>query len=357
MNDNNDAPDFIGALQGELGITAPPEENNPPEATPPATVTPPTGQEGAETPPPAASDNKPAATDPPAQTDGDKTTPPVAEKTDEEKAADAQAEADKSKNETAEETATRQANEAKQNDEDEAKKYATAEDVKQAIREVNQESTGRIEKVHTVREEIINKLHPEGIDRNIYDTDGKVIKTAQDIVDRGLINERTGEAFTYEEAASFMLEATREMNENINKLNDWAEDVAEKNISLVESNDRVMDQWGDILKAMPQLAKELADEYITTQLEFDKTGSYITKMSMSPEAYYGRVMAPYRKLGEALAAQQALQANQQAEQQNAEQRAEQAERSGLPPQRGQSEVKANTGNSMLDALVDELNKG
>lgn len=235
----------------------------------------------------------------------------------------------------------------------EAPKYLTKDDVVEAMREYEQQTQGRVDQVHEARQQIIDTLHPEGIDTNIYDTNGNVVKTAQDIVDRGLINERTGEPFTYEEAASFMLQAQQQMAKNVEELNNWAEDIAEKNISLIESNKRVMEQYSDLLQAMPNVAKQLADTYIKTHLEFDKTGNYITKMTMSPEDFYALTLAPYRQLGEALAQKAALESSQQKQ----EQQNEQAERMGLPPQRGQSAMKSNTGDAMLDALMDELNKG
>ena len=231
-------------------------------------------------------------------------------------------------------------------------KFATKQDVLDAMKEYNSETTGRIDKVATVSKEIIDSLHPEGIDRTLYDTNGAVIKTAQDIVDRGLVNERTGDTFTYEEAASFILEANRQMDQNIGELEKWAGDVAEKNINLLEGNERVMSQWKDVLEAMPNVAKDLAERYISTQLEFDKTNSYITRMSMTPEDFYNMTLTPYRQLGEALAAKEATAVAEQAQ----TQASEQDERNGIPGQRGQSNMPSNTGDAMVDALIDEINK-
>lgn len=336
QDNNNTPPDFQGALAEEFGLT--PEqmggEPTPPVATPP---TPPAD--------PVADPNTPPAPADPV----DPNAPPVPPAGSEEapKPADG-------KQETPEEEAQRKAEEAANA---EPPTPLTREDIQAAIRAERQQTEGRVDKVHTAREEIISVLHPTGIDKNIYDTDGKVIKTAQDIVDRGLINDRTGEAFTYDEAASFVLEANKKIADNVEELNSWAEQVAEQNISLLEGNERVISQWGDILQAMPQLADELAKEYITTQLEFDKTGSYIVRMGMTPENYYNRVLAPYKRLGETLSAQNAAKAEEDAKATAAAQQAEQDERNGIPPQRGTSDVKSNTGDPMLDALVDELNKG
>lgn len=236
--------------------------------------------------------------------------------------------------------------------EPEAPKYATKDDIKDALKEYNGEITGRVDRVSTVQKEIIENLHPEGIDRTIYDDAGVAIKTAQDIVDRRLVK-RDGEPFTYDEAASFVLEANRQMDANIQELNKWAEDVAEQNINLLEGNERVMSKWGETLAVMPKLREELAIEYLETQLEFDKTNSYITRMVQTPERYYDRVMTPWKQLGEALANKE-VQNAQEADQAQA---SEQDERNGIPGQRGQADMPSNTGDKMVDALLDEMNKG
>jgi hypothetical protein len=270
-------------------------------------------------------------------------TPEVEEKV-EETPVEEEAPAVEKTEEKAEETPT---------EEKEDPKFATKQDVLDAMKEYNSATTDRIDQVSTVSKEIIDSLHPEGIDRNIYDTNGNVIKTAQDIVDRGLTNERTGDTFTYEEAASFVLEANRQMDVNIKELNDWAGDVAEKNINLLEGNNRVMSKWGETLEVMPKLRAELAKEYMDTQIEFDKTNSYITRMVQTPEQFYDRIMTPWQQLGNALAVKEMQAQETQTQTDNSQQN----DRMGLPPQRGQSDMPSNTGDRMVDALIDEMNKG
>lgn len=236
-------------------------------------------------------------------------------------------------------------------EEEEEAKPVTKGDILAAIREDREESATRIDRVHEVSQKVIEQLHPEGIDTNIYDSNGNVIKTAQDIVDKGLINRDTGEPFTYEQAASWMLQAQQQMAKNVEELNHYAEDIAEKNVSLFESNARVMRDHGDLLKAMPNLAQELAQKYVDTQVEWDKTGNYITKMNMSPETFYKLTLAPYRQYADAIAEKQALESQLKSK----EETAEQEERMGIP-QRGSSKAKSATGDAMLDALIDELDK-
>jgi hypothetical protein len=217
-----------------------------------------------------------------------------------------------------------------------------------AMREYNQQTTERVDTVNTARDEIIKVMHPEGIDKNIYDTSGNVIKTAQDIVDRELLNPKTNEPFTYEQAASWLMDSQRQMNENVEELNSYAENIAETNISLSEGNRQVMSQWGDVLNSMPNVAEQLAETYIKT-IEFDKTGSYVVKAPVDPVTFYDMALAPYLELATTMSELQTMKDN--AAQQEAV--AERDERIGLP-QRGTSKVKSNTGDPMLDALMDEL---
>lgn len=315
MGDDNQPNEFADALAAELnGDEAPPVPA--PEA--------PTPQGGAE-----EEDQPPA---PKAEPEGQ--VPPVEEQKPEgEKAPEG-------------EPANAQAEEQQQ------PAFATKDDIKSALTEYDQERSQRIETVRRVREEIIEKLYPEGIDKNIYDTNGNVIKTAQDIVDRELLNPRTGEPFTYEEAASWMLNAQQQMNKNIEELYKYAEDIGELNVSLIESNRRVMELHGETLKNLPEgIAEKLAAAYVKT-LEFDKTGSYVVKAKIDPVEFYDLALAPYNELRETLAENQRLAEEQK--QKDAE--AERDERAGLPPQRGVNKSKSNTGDPMLDALLDEIEK-
>lgn len=238
---------------------------------------------------------------------------------------------------------------------EEEPKLVTKADVVDAMREYNQEQSKYVDKLSEVREEVISKIHPEGITKDIYDTNGEVIKTAQDIVDRNLLNPRTSEPFTYEEAASWLMDAQKTMNQNIEELNKYAGDIAEINLSLSESNQRVMDKWSDVLQSMPKVAEQLAEAYVKT-LEFDKTGSYVTKAPIDPVEFYDLALAPYRQLNETLAEKQALEEAQKKFEEEQKQREAEVERDERidVPRRGESRVKANTGDSFLDALLDEM---
>lgn len=309
---------------------------------------------------PKAPEAAPVVVDKPAEgekpKEGEPQTPVAGdEKTDEEKQKELdEAEAEKVKTETAEETADRHAKEAADKAAENEPKPLTKDDIGAAIREDRDSITKRIDNVHQARDEIITKLHPEGIDQKVYDTNGNVIKTAQDIVDRGLVNEATKEPYTYEEAASFMLRAGEQMAKNVEELNDWAEKVAEKNINLAESSQRVMAKYADVFKTLPkETVQMLADTYTTKQLKFSEDQSYILEMNMTPEEYYDVVMAPYSTLTRSIEAEKTTAEKEAAD----KAKSEQEERNGgIPPQRGSAQIKANTGNEFTDALLDELAK-
>jgi hypothetical protein len=284
------------------------------------------------------------------------------------------AEAELAKDETPEQTTARHTKEAEEAEatkkaEEEAAAaatptFATKQDIKDALSERETESSQRVTKLNQGKKEVIDKLYPEGIDQSIYDDNGKVVKTAQDIVDRGLINRETGEPFNYDEAASFMLKAQQQSAANVKELEDYAEGVAEKNINLLEGNQRVIAKWGDTFKTMPkETVENLAAEYVRTQLKFDKTNSYMTEMNMTPEDFYAIVMSPYSNLKtsvdkETAAATKKAEADAAAAKKAEDDAkiAEQEERNGGFPQRGSSKTKSNTGDVNLDALVDALNE-
>lgn len=228
-----------------------------------------------------------------------------------------------------------------------APQFATKADVMDAMREVDHQRTERINSLSTIKQEIIEKFHPGGIDKNLYDETGRVIHTAQDIVDRGLVK-ANGEEFTYEEAAQWILDSTRQMNEQIAAMESNAEGLAELNQSLKEGSDRVLELYGTVLDAMPSVRQQLADAYLKTLIIDEKTG-LVTKATIDPVEFYGIAMAPYTELGRVLQQKNELEATVN----QAKADTTRDERSGLP-QRGTSKVKSNTGDEFVDAFIDEM---
>lgn len=232
--------------------------------------------------------------------------------------------------------------------EEETPKFATKNDVLEAIREDRQLQNERQNFTADLRKKVIEQLHPEGIDKKLYDSQNRPINTAQDIVDRGLINPDTNEPFEYEEAARWMMNAQNQLNKQVEDLERYAETVAETYVDLKEGNDRVQELYGDVLAAMPGVAQTLSQQYFATLRKDPETG-LIIEAPLDPVEYYHNALAPYIKLAEQIVAQ---------EEQAKEAKQKQAvnardERTGLPP-RGSSKVKSNTGDPFLDALMDEM---
>lgn len=226
-------------------------------------------------------------------------------------------------------------------------KYATKSDVLSAIQEDRQHTTERLNAISNLRDKVIEQVQPDGVDRNLYDSNNQVIKTVQDIIDRGLIDPNTGEPFEYEAAAQWYMNAQKLQNKQIEELNKYADDAAEVYMSLQEGNDRIMDKYGDVLSVMPNVAKQLSEAYFAT-LQQDSNG-IITKIKLDPVEFYDNALAPYLKMAQAQVDQQQKEA-ELAKQSKVNER---DERMGIPP-RGNNKSKSATGDKFLDAFMDEM---
>lgn len=315
MADNVD--DFHAAFAAELGVEPPKEETPPADDTPPA---------GDDTPP--ADDTGGEGETPPAPEQGGET-PPEGEETppegDEEQP-------------PAEEPPSA----------DEPPKPIDRNDIISAIREEREAQQARQNRVSDVKQMVLEHLHPQGIDRKLYDSENRVINTAQDIVDRGLINPETKESFTYEEAARWMMNAQKELNQQVEQVEKYAEEIGEVYVNLKEGNDRVEELYGDYLRVMPGVSKQLSEMYFKT-LRIDPETNIVIEAPLDPVEFYSKALAPYIKMAEQAVAQQ------QKEDAEAKKRAnsQRDDRTGLPP-RGSTKSKPNTGDPFLDALMNEM---
>jgi methyl-accepting chemotaxis protein len=229
--------------------------------------------------------------------------------------------------------------------------YATKDDVAAALREYTQEQTDRSSLLKRASTEVIEKMYPDGIDKNIYDSNGNKIETAQDIIDRGLANPQSGELFdTYEEAASWLLNAQRTTNQNAEDLQNYADDVAEVNVDLNNGIQRIDAEWGQVLDSMPKVAEQIKNNYENTLVKDSKTG-LVTKAPIDIKQFYDSALAPYMQLGEQMAKNEQLE-KMQKDRQAVDDRDERIDM----PSRGSSKTKANTGDEFVDALIDEINE-
>lgn len=152
----------------------------------------------------------------------------------------------------------------------EEKPALNRDDIKAALKEVEQEKTSYADEIQTTTKDVLDTFYPQGIDRQLRDKDGDPIKSIEDVMDR--VNPRTGENFTEEEAGRWLLQEQQALNKQIEELETSAQRVAEVNVNLKNDANRVVDKYGDILTKYPSLADKAKALYERTLRRDAKTG-------------------------------------------------------------------------------------
>jgi hypothetical protein len=147
---------------------------------------------------------------------------------------------------------------------------ATKDAVKEALREIEESKTDRSTKLDGFKKEVTKTLYPEGIDRQLRDSDGDPITGIDDLVK--LINPKTGDYFTDEEAGSWLLGAQQKLNQEIQTVEKFVEEVAETAIQLEDGAARVVEKYEKVLTSNPQLKDRLLAAYNKTLVKDPNTG-------------------------------------------------------------------------------------
>lgn len=201
----------------------------------------------------------------------------------------------------------------------------TARDTRLAARE----SARQIEEVKTdVRKQMF-----ADVPQQLQDKDGDPIKTIEDVMK--LINPATvgeaenpnGRAFTQEEAGMWLLSAQQRFNENLANTEKQIEQIAEVNVDLKDQADSINYQYGELLKAMPEIRDSIWTEYEKTLVKDEKTG-IITKAPVSLERFYEIALQPYAKLAQSLEVEETAKADALAAEE-AKKKSERADRSDI----------------------------
>ena len=158
-------------------------------------------------------------------------------------------------------------------DEDEEipdEKASTKEAIKEALQEIDTAKKVQSDTIQALKKEVEEALYPEGIDRQLRDSDGDPITGIDDLTK--LINPRTGELFTDEEAGAWLLSAQQRLNKDVEAVENFIEQVAEVNANVKSGAERVADKYGAILSKDDKLRARLLDAYDKTLVKDPKTG-------------------------------------------------------------------------------------
>lgn len=149
-------------------------------------------------------------------------------------------------------------------------KATTKEAIKEALAEIDEARQTQTDNVQTFKKEVTQTLYPEGIDRQLRDSDGDPITGIDDLTK--LLNPRTNELFTDEEAGSWLLSAQQKLNKDIETVERFIEQVAEVNVNVKLGAERVAEKYKDILSADDKLRERLIQAYDKTLVKDPKTG-------------------------------------------------------------------------------------
>lgn len=147
-----------------------------------------------------------------------------------------------------------------------------------------------------IKEDIRKEVFGD-VPQELTDADGDPIRTISDV--QRLQNPNTGQPFTEEEAAIWLMQAQRNLDTKLRETDQQVDEIAETNLNLKEESDAVLNKYGELLKSMPELQQQVWEQYERTLVKDEKTG-IIQKAPVSLEAFYNTTLAPYVKLAQQL---------------------------------------------------------
>lgn len=168
-------------------------------------------------------------------------------------------------------------------------KATTKEAIKEALAEIDNAKQVKTDTLEAFKKEVTETLYPEGLDRQLRDSDGDPITGIDDLTK--LINPRTNELFTDEEAGAWLLQAQQKLNQDIERVEAFIEQVAETNVTVKSGAERVAEKYGAILQADDALRKSLIVAYDKTLVKDPKTGVTISA-PLTPEEFFDPILGP-----------------------------------------------------------------
>lgn len=206
---------------------------------------------------------------------------------------------------------------------------SSKEDIKAALRELEAERQNSLNVRTTLRDEVRQKMFPQGVETPITDSEGRVINGPADLVDK-VVDPDTGEAFTREGAEKWWADTKAEQDKAIESLEQDIDRIAETNQNLADEYKYVAAKYGAWLEANPQVAERVGKLWEKT-LEKDPNTNIVIKAPIGLAEHYDGMLSPYMQLSQQDTAKQ-REAEERAEREKAKQNM--ADRSDLSPTAG-----------------------
>ena len=230
-------------------------------------------------------------------------------------------------------------------------KPLSREDIRAALREEAEErekaSSERTSFAGKVRDDLKEALKLDSTYTTVALDDGTPIQSVSQLTQ--VINPETDEPYTREEAATLLLDAKQIVEQNIASYEKRVDELTDLNVSFKEEADRVDELYGDILKAFPDVAKDLLTAYQKT-FKTSEDGQYVESVPIPPLEFYGAALRPYRNATDQVTQRQAEEAAAaEKAAKEAEAKAEQEDRGDLGGTAGAAQGKPNL---LADALTN-----
>lgn len=233
-------------------------------------------------------------------------------------------------------------------------KPLTREDIRAALREEQEAreaiSNARQTTAGQIRETVREAIKLDSTYTTVSLEDGTPITSVSQLTQ--VINPETEEPYTREEAAQLLLEAQQIVNDNIRAYEQRVDELTDLNLSFKEEADEVDRLYGDILKAFPDVAKDLLEAYQKT-FKVSEDGQYVEEVPISPLQFYGPALRPFRNATDQVTQQQAeARAAEEKAAREAARKAEQEDRGDLGGTAGSAQGKPD----LLDSALDKYMK-
>ena len=141
---------------------------------------------------------------------------------------------------------------------------------------------------------VIKDIYPDEVPNPLVDADGDPIKSISDMLQ--LINPRTREPFTYDEARAWVDEKSVQYHAAVQERVAEAQRIVENNTAVSKGAEKVKEVYGKLLESMPEVAKQLVQTYQKT-LEMTPSGN-VKKAPVDILEFYNIAMQPYVDMAE-----------------------------------------------------------
>ena len=162
----------------------------------------------------------------------------------------------------------------------------TKEDVTSIISNMRTEERTSAKEVEETTKEVLDAYYPEGLSKTLTDTNGKELRTPQDVV------EASGGDMTTEEAAQWLLNEQYKLDKQINEINESARAIAETTINFKRDSVTALQKYEPLFKEYPYLQKKVFDK-LMKQVKHDKEKGVILSAPDVME-HYDDYLEPYQ---------------------------------------------------------------